>query len=132
MVAVGAEAGEFEVSAYAQVVPLMVEGHPPMWQFRPGMPSPDQAEPYEYEGQLYWIEKREWSGPAGSSFVVSAVGRDNSKAAEDLVTRINALVACATKMVELLDDAEVNHGGLYSTITLRGRNNLRLELSKWK
>jgi hypothetical protein len=42
------------------------------------------------------------------------------------------LLKTAQNLVELLDDAEVNHGGLYSPATLRGRNNLRLELSRWK
>lgn len=51
---------------------------------------------------------------------------------EACMERTRKLVACAQRLVELLDDAEVNHGGLYSTVTLRGRNDLRLELSKWK
>jgi len=42
-----------------------------------------------------------------------------------------ALVAKARKLIELLDDAEVNHGGLWSGKTMRARDDLRMELSKW-
>ena len=34
-------------------------------------------------------------------------------------------------LIELLDDMEKNHGGLVGTATYRGRDELRLELSKW-
>jgi hypothetical protein len=44
---------------------------------------------------------------------------------------LDRLLKIANHLVYLLDDAEVNHGGLYSTVTLRGRNDLRLELNKW-
>lgn len=44
---------------------------------------------------------------------------------------IEALVTKAAALVTLLDDAEVNHGGLVGTITLRAKNELRLELAKW-
>ncbi len=44
---------------------------------------------------------------------------------------IMALVDKARALVELMEDAEVNHGGLVGTKTLRARNELRLELSKW-
>ena len=30
-----------------------------------------------------------------------------------------------------MDDAESNHGGLIGGVTLRAKNELRLELSKW-
>ena len=42
------------------------------------------------------------------------------------------LVAKANNLVKLMDDAEVNHGGLVGSITLRAKNELRLELSKWR
>jgi hypothetical protein len=42
------------------------------------------------------------------------------------------LVAKAKALVELLDDAEVNHGGLVGGVTLRAKNELRLELSRWR
>jgi len=41
------------------------------------------------------------------------------------------LLAKARKLVELMDDAETNHGGLIGGVTLRAKNELRLELSKW-
>lgn len=43
----------------------------------------------------------------------------------------SALAAKAHKLVEMLDDAEVNHGGLWSGKTMRARDELRQELSKW-
>lgn len=43
-----------------------------------------------------------------------------------------SLLAKARHMVELMDDAERNHGGLIGGVTLRAKNELRLELSKWK
>lgn len=42
-----------------------------------------------------------------------------------------ALVAKARRLIELLDDMEKNHGGLVGTATYRGRDELRMELSKW-
>lgn len=44
---------------------------------------------------------------------------------------IAALVTKARKMIELLDDMEKYHGGLVGTATYRGRDELRMELSKW-
>lgn len=41
------------------------------------------------------------------------------------------LVAKARKLIELLDDMEKYHGGLVGTATYRGRDELRMELSKW-
>jgi hypothetical protein len=41
------------------------------------------------------------------------------------------LVKKARALVEMLDDAEVNHGGLYSGKTMRAVGELRLELAKW-
>lgn len=42
------------------------------------------------------------------------------------------LVAKAQRLLELLDDAENYHGGLIGGVTLRAKNELRLELSRWK
>lgn len=42
-----------------------------------------------------------------------------------------ALVAKSRNLVTLLDDAEINHGGLWSGKTMRARDDLRLELAKW-
>ena len=42
------------------------------------------------------------------------------------------LVAKAKALVDLMDDAERNHGSLVGAKTLRGVNELRLELSKWR
>lgn len=42
------------------------------------------------------------------------------------------LVVRANKLVEMLDDAEVNHGGLWAGKTMRARDDLRLELARWK
>lgn len=47
------------------------------------------------------------------------------------VDAIEALVAKAKRLVDMLDDAEVNHGSLVGGVTLRARDELRLELSKW-
>lgn len=44
---------------------------------------------------------------------------------------VQGLVAKARALVALLEDAETNHGGLIGTKTLRAKNELRLELSKW-
>lgn len=44
---------------------------------------------------------------------------------------IATLIRKAKALVELLEDAENNHGGLIGTTTLRAKNELRLELSKW-
>ena len=41
------------------------------------------------------------------------------------------LVKKAANLVALLDDAEVNHGGLWSGRTMRARDELRQELSRW-
>lgn len=42
------------------------------------------------------------------------------------------LVAKAKNLVTLLDDAEVNHGGLWSGKTMRARDELRQELARWR
>lgn len=38
----------------------------------------------------------------------------------------------ASKLVELMDDAEKNHGALIGGQTLRAVGELRLELAKWR
>ena len=38
----------------------------------------------------------------------------------------------AQTLVDLMLDAEINHGGLIGTKTLRARDELRLELARWK
>lgn len=38
----------------------------------------------------------------------------------------------SSALVDLLDDAERNHGSLVGTKTLRARDELRLELARWK
>jgi hypothetical protein len=45
---------------------------------------------------------------------------------------INTLVAKAKALVDMLDDAERNHGGLYAGKTMTAANELRLELARWK
>lgn len=42
------------------------------------------------------------------------------------------LLAKATTLVDLLWDAEINHGSLVGTKTLRARDELKLELAQWK
>jgi hypothetical protein len=49
----------------------------------------------------------------------------------DLRTEIKDLVAKAKALVDMLDDAERNHGGLWAGRTMTASNELRLELSKW-
>lgn len=41
-------------------------------------------------------------------------------------------VAKAKTLVDLMNDVERNHGGLWGTKTLRARDELALELSKWR
>jgi hypothetical protein len=43
----------------------------------------------------------------------------------------NLLPAKAKALVDMLDDAERNHGGLYAGKTMTAANELRLELAKW-
>ncbi len=50
---------------------------------------------------------------------------------ESALDDVGDLVAKARKLVEMLDDAEVNHGSLVGGVTLRARDELRLELSRW-
>jgi hypothetical protein len=50
----------------------------------------------------------------------------------ELRTEIRDLVAKAKALVDMLDDAERNHGGLYAGKTMTAANELRLELARWK
>lgn len=50
---------------------------------------------------------------------------------DDLRTAANSLAKKAATLVALLDDAEVNHGGLWSGKTMRARDELRQELARW-
>jgi len=69
------------------------------------------AETYVYERDLSWAMAR--------------VKRSFGPKTEDLVAKANHLV-------ELMDQAETQHGGLIGSVTLRAKNELRLELSRWK
>lgn len=42
------------------------------------------------------------------------------------------LVQKAKALVDMLDDAERNHGALIGTKTLKAANELRLEIARWK
>lgn len=46
--------------------------------------------------------------------------------------KVAALRDKACELVDLMLDAEINHGGLIGTKTLRARDELRLELARWK
>ncbi len=50
----------------------------------------------------------------------------------DLQLRASLLLEKSRAVVELMDDAERNHGSLVGVKTLTAVNALRLELSKWK
>lgn len=58
--------------------------------------------------------------------------RDYNQGWSDACAHANELVAKAKALVDVIDDAERNQGGLLSVQALRGRDELRLELSKWK
>lgn len=60
------------------------------------------------------------------------VDQANAIGFRDMREKMQPLVDKAKALVELLDDAEVNHGGLVGGVTLRAKNDLRLELSKWR
>lgn len=46
--------------------------------------------------------------------------------------RIDALLARARALAELINQAEQRHGGLIGVDTLKAANELRLELARWK
>jgi hypothetical protein len=50
---------------------------------------------------------------------------------QKFTTNARYLVEKARALVDMLDDAERNHGGLYAAKTMRAANELRLELTKW-
>lgn len=54
-----------------------------------------------------------------------AIDKERMQMFADLRTKAKALV-------DLLDDAERNHGGLVGGKTFTAANELRLELSKWR
>lgn len=54
------------------------------------------------------------------------------KESDSVLDLVFNLYEKAQALVELMEDAERNHGSLVGTKTLRGVNELRLELSKWK
>lgn len=74
----------------------------------------------------------DWSVSAhvGKFTITSQDGND--QAAVELAEGINRLTARATTLVDLLWDAEINHGSLVGTKTLRARDELKLELARWK
>lgn len=51
--------------------------------------------------------------------------------AEGSTRKAHGLVTKARALVALLEDAEINHGGLWGGKTMRAKDELRLELSKW-
>lgn len=78
----------------------------------------------------------------GHAYVSQALVDEKLASVEDkLVRAIDALknvesgtgnlVAKARNLVVLLDDAEVNHGGLLGQKTMRAIGELRLELQRW-
>ena len=46
--------------------------------------------------------------------------------------QVKVLVTKSKALVDMLDDAERNHGALIGTKTLKAANELRLELARWK
>lgn len=102
------------------LAPIKVEGHPEMWESRFAMADPDNAEPHELDGKLYWVEK-----DGMSQYIDATVHLGMSVMARDLVAK-------ARQLVELMDDAERNHGSLIGGKTLTAVNELRLELSRWQ
>jgi len=61
--------------------------------------------------------------------VLQASGASNILGAHKMITD---LTEKASNLVALLDDAEVNHGGLWSGKTMRARDDLRQELARWR
>lgn len=85
------------------------------------LPDTEGLETWTYEGG--WALMPNGSMLFGAAFIDKAVAEEREKAAP--------LVAKAAELVRLLDDAEVNHGGLWAGRTMRGRDELRQELSRW-
>lgn len=61
--------------------------------------------------------------------VLQASGASNILGAHNLIT---GLAEKAAAIVELLDEEEKHHGGLVRVETLKAKNELRLELARWK
>jgi hypothetical protein len=61
--------------------------------------------------------------------VLQASGGSNIVGAHTLARDLHDKAAA---LVALLDDAEVNHGGLWSGKTMRARDELRQELARWR
>lgn len=73
-----------------------------------------------------------WAPTPHKAYEIRRVdGTESDLGAEEFILSVNALVAKSRALVALLDDAEVNHGSLVGTATMRGRDELRQELSKW-
>lgn len=86
------------------------------------------------EGEVTQKEMAELSNRMaqyGSYVDPSSHERDCVEAAI-VISRTFDLIDKAKALVDLMDDAERNHGSLVGSKTLRGVNELRLELSKWK
>lgn len=66
----------------------------------------------------------------GDKLVAIIMGTDQES--ESVLALVYGLYEKANALVELMEDAERNHGSLVGTKTLRGVNELRLELSKWR
>lgn len=66
----------------------------------------------------------------GDKLAMIIMGTDQES--ESVLAMVYSLYEKANVLVELMEDAERNHGSLVGTKTLRGVNELRLELSKWK
>lgn len=120
---------------WSNLTPFMVEGHPPMWISRAAMADPATAQAYIFEDKLYWVEPdpMAWRESPHTSFEFRRTdGSLIDNAAEQFVTSTNDLIARARNLVDLLDDAERNHGSLVGVVTMRARDELRIELLKWQ
>lgn len=53
------------------------------------------------------------------------------KATEELMKEMTKVLDKAQALVDMIEDAENNHGGLIGKKTLRCKNELRLELERW-
>lgn len=67
---------------------------------------------------------------SGAEVFQMMLGRIDEASAGKSIT--DNLVTSAKALTDLLQQVEVNHGGLIGTDVLTAANTLRLELSKWK